>query len=42
MGMIRNGLNLMGVSPFRQGSAIGSIIILALLVERLVSIRSER
>ncbi len=42
MVMIRNGLNLMGVSPFWQGSAIGSIIILALLAERLVNWRSER
>jgi ribose transport system permease protein len=42
MVMIRNGLNLMGVSPFWQGSAIGTIIIVALLVERLVSARSER
>ncbi len=42
MVMIRNGLNLMGVSPFWQGSAIGTIIILALLVERLVSSRANR
>ncbi|WP_085121058.1 ABC transporter permease [Tistlia consotensis] len=42
MVMIRNGLNLLGVSPFWQGSAIGSIIIMALLVERLVRARSER
>ena len=42
MVMIRNGLNLMGVSPFWQGSAIGTIIIVALLAERLVSARSER
>lgn len=42
MVMIRNGLNLMGVSPFWQGSAIGSIIILALLVERLVTWRQSR
>jgi len=42
MVMIRNGLNLLGVSPFWQGSAIGSIIILALLVERLVNWRSSR
>jgi len=42
MVMIRNGLNLMGVSPFWQGSAIGTIIIVALLVERLVSARAER
>jgi ribose transport system permease protein len=42
MVMIRNGLNLMGVSPFWQGSAIGTIIIVALLVERLVSSRVHR
>jgi ribose transport system permease protein len=42
MVMIRNGLNLMGVSPFWQGSAIGAIIILALLAERLVSARTRR
>jgi ribose transport system permease protein len=42
MVMIRNGLNLMGVSPFWQGSAIGTIIIVALLVERLVSARASR
>lgn len=42
MVMIRNGLNLMGVSPFWQGTAIGSIIILALLAERLVNWRSAR
>lgn len=39
MVMIRNGLNLLGVSPFWQGSAIGGIIITAVLVERLVSTR---
>ena len=42
MVMIRNGLNLMGVSPFWQGSAIGTIIIVALLFERLVSARVGR
>jgi ribose transport system permease protein len=42
MVMIRNGLNLMNVSPYWQGSAIGGIIILALLVERLVSARANR
>ncbi len=31
MVMIRNGLNLLGVSPFWQGTANGPIIILALL-----------
>ncbi len=42
MVMIRNGLNLMGISPFWQGSAIGSIIIIALLVESIVSRRVAR
>jgi ribose transport system permease protein len=42
MVMIRNGLNLLGVSPFWQGSAIGAIIIAAVLVERLVSARTQR
>ena len=42
MVMIRNGLNLLGVSPFWQGSAIGAIIIVALLIERIVSLRSRR
>lgn len=42
MVMIRNGLNLMGVSPFWQGTAIGSIIIIALLAERLINWRTRR
>jgi ribose transport system permease protein len=42
MVMIRNGLNLMGVSPFWQGSAIGTIIIAAVLAERLLSGQSRR
>lgn len=42
MVMIRNGLNLLGVSPFWQGSAIGSVIIVALLIESVVSRRVSR
>lgn len=42
MVMIRNGLNLLGVSPFWQGSAIGAIIIAALLAERLITWKSSR
>ena len=38
MVMIRNGLNLLGVSPFWQGSAIGAIIIVALLIERIATV----
>jgi ribose transport system permease protein len=40
MVMIRNGLNLLNVSPFWQGSAIGAVIITAVLIERLLSTRS--
>ncbi|MBV9671197.1 MAG: ABC transporter permease, partial [Verrucomicrobia bacterium] len=40
MVMIRNGLNLLNVSPFWQGSAIGTVIIAAVLIERLLSSRS--
>ena len=39
MVMIRNGLNLLNVSPFWQGSAIGAVIIAAVLIERLLSTR---
>jgi ribose transport system permease protein len=42
MVMIRNGLNLLGVSPFWQGSAVGGVIIAAVLIERLVSARAGR
>jgi ribose transport system permease protein len=35
MVLIRNGLNLMKVDPYWQGTAIGSVIILALVVEGL-------
>ena len=42
MVMIRNGLNLLGVSPFWQGSAIGGIIMAAVLAERLLSPRVRR
>jgi ribose transport system permease protein len=40
MVMIRNGLNLLNVSPFWQGSAIGAVIIMAVLIERLLSSRT--
>jgi ribose transport system permease protein len=40
MVLIRNGLNLLNVSPYWQGTAIGSIIIIAVLVERLMNARA--
>jgi ribose transport system permease protein len=42
MVVVCNGLNLVGVSPFWQGSAIGAIIIAAVLAERLLSPRTRR
>ena len=41
MVFIRNGLNLLGVSPYWQGTAIGSIIIAAVLLERAISSRGK-
>ncbi|GAB5469225.1 MAG: ABC transporter permease [Rhodospirillales bacterium] len=41
MVMIRNGMNLLGVSPFWQGAAIGTIIIAAVLAERLITRKSH-
>jgi ribose transport system permease protein len=37
MVLIRNGLNLLNVNPYWQGTAIGSIIIAAVLLERFLS-----
>jgi ribose transport system permease protein len=42
MGLIRNGLNLLNVGPYWQGSAIGAIIIIAVLAERIVTTRINR
>jgi ribose transport system permease protein len=41
MVLIRNGLNLLNVGPYWQGSAIGAIIIIAVLAERIVSSRTR-
>lgn len=35
--ILHNGLNLIGVSPFWQGSAVGSVIIISVLLDRLLS-----
>ncbi|MDX7951087.1 ABC transporter permease [Lichenihabitans sp. Uapishka_5] len=42
MVMIRNGLNLLGVSPAWQGLAIGTLIIGSLLIERATARRLRR
>ena len=38
--VLRNGLNLLGVSPYWQMAAVGSIIILSVLTERLTRERA--
>jgi len=35
VGFLRNALNILGVNPYWQGSAIGAVIIIAVLAERL-------
>ena len=40
MVLIRNGLNLLNVNPYWQGTAIGSIIVAAVLLERFLSARA--
>lgn len=37
MGFIKNGLDIIGVSPYWQGVAVGTIIILAVVIERITS-----
>lgn len=39
---IRNGLNLLGIDPYWQGTAVGSIIVAAVLAERWLSGRNIR
>jgi ribose transport system permease protein len=41
MVLIRNGLHLLNVGPYWQGSAIGAIIIVAVMAERIFSSRSR-
>ena len=40
MGILRNGLNLVGVSSFTQQVVIGSVIILAVLID--MAVRKDR
>jgi ribose transport system permease protein len=34
--VLHNGLNLIGVSPFWQGSAIGVVIVVSVLMDKLL------
>ena len=42
MGVLRNGLNLLGISSFLQQVVIGVVIIAAVLVDSLLNARSQR
>ena len=42
MGVLRNGLNLLGISSFLQQVVIGGVIIAAVLVDSLLNARSQR
>ena len=41
VGSLRNALNLLGVNPYWQGSALGAVIILAVLAERISALRKS-
>ena len=40
--VLHNGLNIIGVSPFWQGSAVGTVIIISVLLDRLLGRVSAR
>lgn len=42
VGFLRNALNILGVNPYWQGSAIGAVIIIAVLAEKLSNIRNRK
>ena len=42
MGVLRNGLNLMGVSSYLQQVAIGTVIIVAVLIDMMLRRRAGR
>lgn len=41
VGFLRNALNLLGINPFWQGSAVGAVIIVAVLTEKISSKKGE-
>lgn len=42
MGVLRNGLNILGISSFLQQVVIGTVIIAAVLVDSMLTVRSAR
>ena len=41
VGFLRNALNLLGVNPYWQGSALGAVIIVAVLAERISNMKNK-
>jgi len=42
IGVLQNGLNILGVNAFWQGTALGTVIILAVVLDRVVRTRTSR
>ena len=42
VGFLRNALNLLGVNPYWQGTAIGAVIVIAVLAEKLSKVKVKK
>ena len=42
VGFLRNALNLLGINPYWQGSALGAVIVVAVLAERISRMRHKK
>lgn len=42
VGFLRNALNILGVNPYWQGTAIGAVIVIAVLAEKLSKIKVKK
>ena len=39
---VRNALNILGVNPYWQGTAIGAVIVIAVLAEKLSKLKVKK
>ena len=42
VGFLRNALNILGVNPYWQGTAIGAVIVIAVLAEKLSKVKVKK
>ena len=42
VGFLRNALNILGVNPYWQGTAIGAVIVVAVLAEKLSKVKVKK